>query len=137
MIKIEDYLKKSKQERQSHLRLSEPCVIRGGKFISATCRGILAYVLDTTIPAGFKINLCHACNNEKCSNPYHLYWGTAKENVEDAIACGKKTFWESIVAKYGYEKACKMNSRSESNRRRKKKRGSRPIKVESVGLDPT
>jgi hypothetical protein len=25
--------------------------------------------------------LCHACNNAKCSNPRHLYWGTDRENI--------------------------------------------------------
>jgi hypothetical protein len=36
-----------------------------------------------------KIHLCHACNDHSCSNPKHLYWGTAKENFEDTRNNGK------------------------------------------------
>ena len=77
----------SKLERQEHLNLSEPCLERGG--CSTNHKGVLAEYLNTTIPHGSKgIFLCHACNNGKCSNPKHLYWGTPTENVEDAIANG-------------------------------------------------
>lgn len=27
--------------------------------------------------------LCHACGNEACSNPEHLYWGSASDNNID------------------------------------------------------
>jgi hypothetical protein len=72
MIKIERYIRKTKKERQAHLRLKEPCIKRGGN--SASYRGILAFFLDTTIPSGAKIHICHACDCELCSNPRHLYW---------------------------------------------------------------
>lgn len=30
----------------------------------------------------------HKCDNQKCVNPKHLYWGTAKQNVRDAYRSG-------------------------------------------------
>jgi hypothetical protein len=54
--------------------------------------------------------LCHACGNEKCSEPKHLYWGTDRENiVEDGTKFGTwKNPWERKVEKYGYEEACRL-----------------------------
>lgn len=75
-----------KATRQKHIDLSENCIERGGN--STNHKGVLAQFLETTIPYGNKILLCHACNNAKCSNPKHLYWGSPKENVEDAIIAG-------------------------------------------------
>jgi hypothetical protein len=109
MIQIEEYMQLSKQERQTHLRLNEPCVLRGGgSWVSVYSKGLLAYILDTTIPTGRgagKVQLCHACHNGECSNPFHLYWGTPSDNVRDAITNGKKTIWECSIAKYGLEEA--------------------------------
>jgi hypothetical protein len=79
MIQIEEYIKLTKAERQTHIDLKDDCIYRGG--ISTQHRGILAAYLDTTMPVG-RILLCHACGNGKCSNPKHLYWGTDKENGE-------------------------------------------------------
>lgn len=73
----------------------------------------MAHLLDTTIPTGHKIHICHSCNNEKCSNPNHLYWGTAQENRLDQIARGtSKTVFQRTVDKYGYDAACGLNSRT-------------------------
>ena len=108
MILIEDYITQTKEARQAHLRLDEPCIERGGN--SENFRGLLAHTFDTTIPKGQKIHLCHACHNAKCSNVNHLYWGTSKENTQDRIANGGKTGWEHLVAKYGYDGACALNA---------------------------
>ena len=93
--------------RQEHINLLESCIERGGN--STNHKGVLAQFLDTTIPYGTKILLCHACNNAKCSNPKHLYWGTPKENVEDAILAG--TFHRP-------EKGHKGTPRSEETRKK-------------------
>jgi hypothetical protein len=107
---IEDHIKLSKEDRQRHLSLAEPCNERGGN--STQHRGIMVEYLDVTFPTG-RILLCHACGNGKCSNPRHLYWGTDKENIiEDGTKFGTyKSAWEHTVAKYGYEEACLRNSR--------------------------
>lgn len=109
MINLEEYIKLTKNIRQEHIDLSEPCLERGG--ISTNHRGVLAQFLDTTFPKG-KILLCHACNNGKCSNPRHLYWGTYRENiVEDGTIFGTyKSFWQRCVDKHGYKKACEMKA---------------------------
>ena len=38
--------------------------------------------------------MCHACNNGKCSNPKHLYWGTASENRMDRVKYENRTLCE-------------------------------------------
>ena len=37
---------------------------------------------------GFMV--CHSCDNVKCLNPAHMYWGTAKTNAEDAWRNGRR-----------------------------------------------
>jgi len=107
MIDAKDSLKLSKEERQRHLNLSTPCKERGGN--STNHRGVLAEYLDSTIPSG-RVILAHACGNEKCSNPLHLYWATDRENiVEDGIKFGTyQNPWLNKVAKYGYNEACRL-----------------------------
>lgn len=100
---INTYIQRPREERTAHLELSDPCILIGGAD-SRHYRGLLAHSLKTTIPAGMKIVLCHACNVHACSNPKHLYWGTAKENTADQKAAGT---WQSMyargLAKYGEE----------------------------------
>lgn len=77
----------SKAERQQHLDLSTPCEFRGTN--SVECRGLLAVVLGTSVPRNTPwIHCCHACHDGRCSNYKHLYWGTAWENIEDAVEAG-------------------------------------------------
>lgn len=90
MVEIAEYIRNDKSVRQAHLKLNEKCSEIGGNS-STEFKGLLAYYLNTTIPCsgnGYKILLCHACNNSKCSNVNHLYWGTPSENIQDAKANG-------------------------------------------------
>lgn len=103
---IYQYISKTKLERQSHLKLDESCIEIGGN--SEQFRALLAHYLKTTIPKGMKIYCCHACHNGKCSNPTHLYWGTAKENNQDAADNGKISIYEATIRKHGEEGALKM-----------------------------
>jgi len=105
---INEYMKRPLSERQSHLRLEDQCIEIGGN--SPRFRGLLAHFVKTTIPKGQRIHLCHACNNGKCSNPTHLYWGTPKENYNDGLASGAQTsIWQRVVNKYGEERAIEMS----------------------------
>jgi hypothetical protein len=111
MIDITEFITRSRDERRQHLKLEEPCCVRGGN--STNHKGVLAEYLGTTIPKG-RILLCHACHNGSCSNPRHLYWGTDKDNLAiDRVEQpgGWKSPWERSVEKYGYEEACRKNSR--------------------------
>ena len=110
MKNINEFIKLPREDRRAHLNLEELCCERGGN--STNHKGVLAQYLDTTIPSG-RILLCHACNNSKCSNPRHLYWGTDYDNI---IIDGKefgthKNPFERRVEKYGLEKARAMNSK--------------------------
>lgn len=86
MIDITQYMLLTRDERRSHLNLSLQCIHRGGD--SKQFRGLLAHTLNTTIPAGFKVYLCHACNDGGCCNPQHMYWGSPKDNTLDQIERG-------------------------------------------------
>jgi len=110
MKDINEYIKESYTERIAHLDLESECVEIGGN--STAFKGLLSYVLGVTIPKSSKILLCHKCHNGKCSNPKHLYYGTPKENLEDQKENGTWIpVWERMVQKYGYEGACKINSK--------------------------
>jgi hypothetical protein len=114
MLLIEDYITQSKEQRQQHIDLTDSCIERGGPLnggLSSYCKGLMAHLLNTTIPSGHKIHVCHACNNERCSNPKHLYWGTAQENRLDQK---KDTVWERTVKKYGYTEACRLNAKGKT-----------------------
>lgn len=108
MLDIEEYILLSLDVRRAHLKLDEECIERGGPKnggLSSYCKGLMAHILDTTIPSGMKIHICHACHNKHCSNPNHLYWGTAKENRLDSKINGAKNVLEYTIEKYGLDRA--------------------------------
>jgi hypothetical protein len=110
VLDITEFINRSREERRKHLDLEESCCERGGN--STNHKGVLAQYLNTTIPVG-RILLCHACHNDKCSNPKHLYWGTDKENITiDSKENGTwRSVWERSVKKYGLEEAKKRNAK--------------------------
>jgi hypothetical protein len=113
-IDINQYILLSKEERQQHLVLTEPCKL-STTYNSLKCRSILANHLNTTINSGNikgRIVLCHACNNKYCINPKHLYWGTDYENiVEDGSKFRTWTNpWERELQKRSLEEIKKEKS---------------------------
>jgi len=81
-IPLSEYINLPFEVRQSHLKRGTPCLEIGCN--SKENRALLAYFLNTTAhKMGPKAMLLHDCNNPNCSNPEHLYWGTARENLTD------------------------------------------------------
>lgn len=83
---INEYILKSRDERRAHLLLTSECIEIGGNSYQA--RLLLAHARMTTVPTHKEIHVCHACNNGKCSNVLHLYWGTPKDNYLDRVEAG-------------------------------------------------
>lgn len=101
---LDIYMIKSRDERRAHLRLNEECVEIGGDSIQF--RGLLAHYLKTTLPRKKqRFLLCHACNNSKCSNVNHLYWGTDADNARDRNESPNYVSTPKILrARWGEEK---------------------------------
>jgi hypothetical protein len=99
---IQEYILLDREERRKHLDLESECMEVGGAG-SSEYKGLLAHFLKTTIPTKLRtVYLCHACNNEICSNPKHLYWGTPKDNHIDRVESGNyKSFHQVMLEKYG------------------------------------
>jgi hypothetical protein len=107
-VDIHEYMKYSREKRRSHLKLQEECIEIGGD--SRLFRGLLAHFLKTTIGSK-NIYVCHACNNPHCSNPVHLYWGTPKDNWQDAKESGRWTPIHSrMLKKHGEKKTSEILS---------------------------
>lgn len=114
---IEIYILRSREERRAHLDRSQSCIEIGGD--SRIFRGLLAHFLKTTISENKRYEkklafVCHDCNNPKCSNVYHLYWGTSYDNYLDQVEKGTAlSKSERAKIKYGeteYRKIMRENA---------------------------
>jgi hypothetical protein len=119
-ISIDAYILLSREERRKHLILNDQCIEIGGD--SRNFKGLLSYHLCTTMGHG-NIFLCHACNNEKCSNPNHLYWGTPKDNTQDYMKTEKyKSVYQHCIDKYGIEETKKICKKAAANANKSKRK---------------
>lgn len=60
--------------------------VGGGKSPQGVHR-VMWELVNGPIPTGLFV--CHHCDNPPCCNPDHLFVGTAKDNVQDAISKGR------------------------------------------------
>ena len=91
MIDAEDLIEtESRSYRMKHVDLKTPCIISEkidtrGRASSIEYRKALAEFTNTTLPNGYEYHACHACNDGRCINPEHIYWGTPAENSDDLV----------------------------------------------------
>ena len=91
MIDAEDLIEtESRSYRMKHVDLKTPCIISekiytDGRAPSPVFRKALAEFTNTTLPNGYEYYACHACNDGRCINPEHIYWGTPAENADDLV----------------------------------------------------
>ena len=126
-------------QRQAHINLDEPCTEIGG-YDSREYRGLMAHFLGTKIPTGLrKINLCHRCNNHRCSNPRHIYWGTIAENFHDTIEAGRKPINQLIEQKLEAMSSIERETwlRTRASKAGKSGGGSNKLTVEEISLRRT
>lgn len=57
------------------------------------------------VPSG--LDVCHTCDVRNCINPSHLFIGTRKDNMQDALRKGRTT----RGAKHGCHKLCRRDVR--------------------------
>lgn len=109
-LKLTKYIKQLKEKRVAHIDLDSPCLINTS--ISRATRSrqgkkallkVLGLTDDVPNWKTKKIQLCHLCENHSengwCSNPEHIYIGTASENHQD-----KKADVRFLVASKGGKK---------------------------------
>lgn len=60
--------------------------------------------------------LCHTCDNPRCINIKHLFVGTQKDNMQDAMKKGRANRWDTNgMAKLSPEKVKEIRASTERN----------------------
>jgi hypothetical protein len=61
-----------------------------GHYLGYVTSRVVWVILYGEIPQGMFI--CHKCDNPPCCNPNHLFCGTSKDNMQDAVRKGRRTW---------------------------------------------
>ncbi len=91
-------------EHKEHIDLTTPCIVTGTRKRQVICirkeegftnkalaRLICLSYLHQPFDIGREHVVAHACNNERCINPKHLYLGTHYDNIQDQVKAGTHT----------------------------------------------
>ena len=88
-MKLTAFLTKSLLERQSHIDPSSDCLCHhcSNSARRRARRNLLNLLTleDDVLNKVRDAHVCHLCSEPTCVNPFHLYFGPAKENVADRI----------------------------------------------------
>lgn len=109
-MKLTEYLQKSREERTSHVDLNTPCNLdqKGRLKGKQALLSLLGLEDDVENWTQGKVHLCHLCDHHSkngwCSNPLHLYVGTASENSLDVPEDVRKSSWAAALEARNREK---------------------------------
>lgn len=95
-MRLLEFLEKSLPDRQSHINLSDPCVLHpiSGRVLKMGPLRQQHFDANDIVQEENLGNLsshchvCHLCPNSECRNYYHTYLGTPVENFSDRILEG-------------------------------------------------
>ena len=58
----------------------------------------IAWILTNGEIGSSQIHVCHKCDVKLCVNPNHLFLGTAKDNIQDAMTKGRIAYGERCAS---------------------------------------
>lgn len=68
-------------------------VYHNGKICTKSAHRVSFEIHKGSIPNG--MNICHRCDNKRCTNPDHLWLGTTQNNIDDKVRKGRQNVGEN------------------------------------------
>lgn len=62
----------------------------------------VAWEIHNKAPFPSGLHACHSCDNPQCVNPYHIWPGTARQNIQDALRKGRLNL--AVLRSYNYNR---------------------------------